>query len=183
MTYHKRDLLTSQSQQKSIFNECNKHSYPIRLSQSQSFRIECKAEERHFLQRQKLHQINSAIKPIQYTMNESNRPVQFRSEIVVHNHPETDLRIKRLRVNFYCHEEPTTNNLGHHSTTRSHSLNIPRRTASVRQNNENLPRINQLSTSQNLLHRWIDDICANEKLMINDNIVFFIKNGEFFARI
>ena len=39
------------------------------------------------------------------------------------------------------------------------------------------------SKPKELLHKWIDDLCANKQLINSDNIVFFIKNGEFFARI
>lgn len=196
MTYHERELLVSQSSQpyshKRTYNNSNHRWYPSRLSPSQSLRIECKAEERHFIGNISPYTINSSLKPIRYTMNDQIKPAKFRSEIIVHNNPETDLHINRLRVNFHYHDETPGNAILNHRTsplpsTRSQSLHVPRSSSSQNQNRGNHSRRRTqpaiLSESQILLHRWIDDICANEQLMTNDDIVFFIKNGEFFARI
>ncbi len=193
MTYHERELLVSRSSQKRTFNNSNNHRYPSRFSPSQILRVECKAEERHFLGNISSHTINSSHKPIRYTMNEQIQPIQFRSEIIVHNNPEADLHIKRLRVNFQYHDDtPTDALLNHHSSplssTRSQSLHMPRPSFPTQQQQKgnNIKRKYRPATvpqPQALLHQWIDDICANEKLMENDDIVFFIKNGEFFARI
>ena len=182
MTYHEQELLVSQSPQKRTFNESNKYLFPTRLSSSQSLRIECKAEERYFIDQTSPYKINSPLKPIQYTMTEENQPLKFRSEIIVHNDPEINLHIKRFRVNFYYPDDLSENI----TTTRSQSLHIPNASVSQKQKENNSKRRYQpaiLSPPQTVLHQWIDDICANEQLMSNDDIVFFIKNGEFFARI
>jgi hypothetical protein len=198
MTYHGRELLVSQSPQYSqrrAFNNGNNRWFPSRLSPTQSLRIECKAEERHFISDYSSPKANFSVKPIRYTMNDQFKPVKFRSEIIVHNNPETDLHIKRLRVAFHYHDDSPANALLMHrssspppsSSIRSRSLNIPRSSLEQQQQKDNNAkqrfRHGSSSQSQTVLHQWIDDICANEQLMANDDIVFFIKNGEFFARI
>jgi len=198
MTYHDRELLVSRYSrpysQKRTFNNRNNRWYPSRLSPLQSFHIECKAEERHFISNISPYTIDSSLKPIRYTMSDQLKPIQFRSEIIVHNDPETDLHIKRLRVNFHYHDDTPANAILNDrssplSTTRSQSLHSPRPSLPQQQqqqkdnNSKRKFRPAERSQSQILLHKWIDDICANENLMTNDDIVFFIKNGEFFARI
>lgn len=197
MTYHGRELLVSKSSQpyshKRTYNNSNNRWYPSRLSPSQSLRVECKAEERHFIGNISPYTINSSLKPIRFTMNDQIKPTKFRSEIIVHNNPEADLHINRLRVDFHYHDDTPANAILNHrasplTSTRSQSLHIPKPSSSQQQpyRDNNFRRKNRpsiLSESQILLHQWIDDICANEQLMTNDNIVFFIKNGEFFARI
>jgi hypothetical protein len=196
MTYHQRELLVSRSSQsqqphlqKRIF--FNNTKPPSRLLPPQSLRVECKSEERHFITDISPCTIDLSLKPIRFRMNEQHKPVQFRSEIIVHNNPETDLHIRRLHVAFHYHDDlPGDAMSGHHAPAeRSHSLHLPNYSPSKRQQElkvNNTKRRTQpvaSSQSQALLHRWIDDICMNEKLMDNDDIVFFIKNGEFFARI
>jgi hypothetical protein len=201
MTYHERELLVSRSSQpysqKRTYSNSNNRWYPSRLSPSQTaLRIECTTEERHLIGNTSRYPINSSLKPIRYTMVDQIKPVQFRSEIVVHNNPEIDLHIKRLRVNFHYHDDTPTNALlNHHSSfllpsTDRQSLHVPKPLLSDQQQQQQRDNYSRrkfrpavLSESQSLLHQWIDDICANEQLMANDDIVFFIKNGEFFARI
>ncbi|CAF0895850.1 unnamed protein product [Adineta ricciae] len=203
MTYHERDLLDSRTSthhqqsplQRRTGNQSHNQWYSSRLSPSQSLRIECKAEERHFLtDSSPLHTFNSSLQPIRYTMTEQYKPVQFRSQIIVHNNPDTDVFVERLQVAFYQPDELPK----HHSSSppsRSQSLNAPRPSISQRRpyhqlqhseqghDSRRTQQTNALPEPQALLHQWIDDICANEHLMSNDDIVFFIKNGEFFARI
>jgi hypothetical protein len=196
MTYHEQELLVSRSSQphsqKRTFNNRNHQWSHSRLSPLQSFRIECKAEERHFIGNISPHTIDSPLKPIRYTMSDQIKPIKFRSEIIVHNNPETDLHIQRLHVDFHYHDDTPANALLHHRSSpvtskRSRSVHSPRTSLPNQQQKDNYskgtlrPRIT--SRSQTLLHQWIDDICSNEQLMQNDDIVFFIKNGEFFARI
>ncbi|UJR28566.1 hypothetical protein I4U23_009799 [Adineta vaga] len=200
MTYRERDLVDSQSsthhQQSPLKNRTGNQShnrwYSSGLLPSRSFRIECKAEERHFLtdSSSSSYKLNSSLQPIRYTMTEQFKPVQFRSQIIVHNNPETNLFIEKLRIAFGDSDDLSK----HHRSsppTRSQSLHIPKSSISQQrpyhQERENhsrtAHRTNAPSDSQALLHQWIDDICANQQLMSNDDIVFFIKNGEFFARI
>jgi hypothetical protein len=207
MAYHERELLVSRSpvqrqrqQQQTraqrTFNNHNIRSFPSRLSASQSLRVECKTDEQHFINHHRLpsSQITSPVKPIRFTMDDRVSPVHFRSQIIVHNHPDTDVHIKSLRVAFHCYDEsPNDALLNRHSapSARSRSPYLPdssSQTHAQRQTTSDLITAGQSagssqSHSQALLHRWIDDICANEQLMANDDIVFFIKNGEFFARI
>jgi hypothetical protein len=172
MTYRDEELLISrppQSQQK------RSRHFP-----SQSIRIECQAEERHFINSPSF-KLNTSLKPIRFTMNDQVKPGRFRSEIIVHNNPNIDFYIKRLRVAFNGHDYVSKNQ----PSSRSHSLHGPSQGKEKKQDSSkkfrsaSLPR----SPSQALLHQWIDDICSNEKLMADDDIVFFLKNGEFLARI
>jgi hypothetical protein len=113
-----------------------------------------------------------------------NEPIKFRSEIIVHNNPDVDLHIQKLRVDFRYHDDTPVNAIvDHHSSPRSRSINIPKSSNSHEQRDKRKFHPTTSSPPQILLHQWIDDICANEQLMSNDDIVFFIKNGEFFARI
>ena len=235
MTYHERDHHTSQfplyhhphrSQQQQqqqpqlhrvlpkIFNNRNNRSFPPRHSPPQVFRVECKAEERHFIRDSSQTRIRSPLQPIRVTMNDQYKPIQFRSEIIVHNNPETDVHIKSLRVAFHYHDETPAEALAMHQPDSVSPSPTPRPTSTrtkkpspppsppppvrptapttittttdenrtVRNLEPALSGVFQPS-SQALLHQWIDDICANEALMANDDIVFFIKHGEFFARI
>jgi len=184
MTYHERDLPVSRSLQKRTFNNSNNRWYSSHLSPSQTLRIECKAEERHYLDNIFPHKIDSSLKPIRYKMNDPIKPIKFRSEIIVHDNPDVDLHIQRLRVDFRYHDDTPVNAIvNHHSSSRSQSVHIPKSSISHEQKDKRRFRPAILSQPQVLLHQWIDDICANEQLMSNDDIVFFIKNGEFFARI
>lgn len=185
MTYHERELLVSRSPQKRTFNNSNHHrQYLSRLSTTPFIRIEFHVDEQHFLpSNNSSHQIDSSFKSIHSNMNEELEPIRFRSEIIVHSNPDTDLHIKRLRVNFRVHDDApiqTDVDRYYHS-----SVHIPRTSYVDEQQESHSKRSfhSGLSPSQVRLHRWIDDICANEKLMASDDIVFFIKNGEFFARI
>ncbi|CAF0932949.1 unnamed protein product [Adineta steineri] len=154
-----------------------------RKSPSQPIRIECRAEERHFINSTPL-KISGSSKPIRYTTNDSNEPGQYRSEIVVHNNPAVNLYIKKLRVGFHTHDDLALNNTrSPRPATRHHSINglsdENQRQKSGKYRSISLPR----SNSQAMLHQWIDDICSHEKLLANDDICFFLKNGEFLARI
>lgn len=200
MTYEeKKPIVPQSSQEQQLYGQKRLYSNrdnlwypPSHLSPSQSLRIVCKAEERHFITNTLPNcNIDSSLKPICITMNDQFQPIQFRSEIILHNNPETDLRIQRLRVAFnYKDDSPATALIDHHP--KSWQQSSPRTNSSDRRESS-LPQRQQQSTnndsrrrsstSKNLLHQWIDDICANEDLMSNDDIVFFIKNGEFFARI
>jgi hypothetical protein len=114
-------------------------------------------------------------------MNDPIKPIKLRSEIIVHNNPDINLHIQKLRVDFRYHDDTPFNAIvdQHHSPPpRSQSIHIPR--SSERDKRKYRPAI--LSQPQ-ILRKWIDDLCDNEQLMNNDDIVFFIKNGEFFARI
>ncbi|CAF2516278.1 unnamed protein product [Rotaria sp. Silwood2] len=206
MTYQEQEFFISESSQpqqpysqKRIFNNHNNRWYPSHLSSSKSLRIECKTEERHFLGNTcPYYNIDSSLKPIRCTMSDQLEPGQFRSEIIVHNNTDTDIHIKRLRVAFRYHDDPpenaTLNNPATsltESSIRSRSVDMPRSSISQTQqqqqqqkDNDSKRKFQSATSSQSkLLHQWIDDICSNEKLMATDNIVFFIKNGEFFARI
>ncbi|CAF3479225.1 unnamed protein product [Rotaria sp. Silwood1] len=208
MTYQNQEYLVLQSSQpqqsyseRRIFDNHNNRWYPSHLPSAQSLHIECKAEERHFIgDTSPYYNIDSSLKPIRFTMSDQLEPVQFRSEIIVHNNTDTDLHIKRLRVAFHYHDDtPTNAQLNNRaisateSTRRSHSVDTPRSSLPQRQqqeqqqqqkDNDSRRKFQSATSSQSkLLHRWIDDICSNDELMNNDDIVFFIKNGEFFARI
>lgn len=192
MTYHERELLVSRSPQNRTFNHHNHRWYSSRLSSSPSLRIQCQADERHFLNYTTApHYINSSFQSIRFAMNEQTEPLRFRSEIVVHSHPDVDLHIKRLRVNFHYPDDVPINAIVDHrpstlpEDTRHQSKHLPRSTFLDKQRESRSRRKSrpESSQSQAILHRWIDDLCANEQLMANDDIVFFIKNGEFFARI
>lgn len=136
-------------------------------------RIDCQTEERQFVN-DPSRRIYTSGNPIRLTMNEHVKPSKYRSEIVVQNNPNLDLYVKRLRVAFQTHDDPRMNT---RTSPRSRSLNIRREEKS--RSTTSFPR----SNSQALLHQWIDDICSNEKLMADEEICFFIKNGEFLARI
>ncbi|CAF1141073.1 unnamed protein product [Rotaria sordida] len=208
MTYQEREFLVSESSQpqqsysqRRIFNKRNNIWYPSsRLSSSKPFRIECKAEERHFIgDTPSYYNIDSSLKPIRFTMNDQLEPAQFRSEIIVHNDAETDLHVKRLRVAFHFYDDSPTNAMlksratpPPESSIRSRSLDRPRSSVPQQQqqqqqqqkDNDSKRKFQSTTSSEfKFLHKWIDDICSNESLMTNDDIVFFIKNGEFFARI
>ncbi len=150
-------------------------SYPRRSGRPESIHIECQAEERHFINNPP-SKINASIKPIRFNMNEQVKPGKYRSEILVQNNPDMDLYIKRLRVAFHAYDGSSKTG---RSSSRSHSLNARSHEKSSKPRSGSLPR----SNSQAILHQWIDDICSNEKLMADDDICFFIKNGEFLARI
>lgn len=148
---------------------------PTRLVSPRSIRIECQAEERHFIDIPPT-KINASVKPIRFTVDENVKPGKFRSEIIVQNNPDIDVYIKRLRVAFHTHDDSSINPS---RSPRSQSLNVRPQEKPGKSRSASLPRTN----SQAVLHQWIDDICSNEKLMANDDICFFIKNGEFLARI
>lgn len=228
MTYHEHDPRTlqfplyhrlhpprqhqQQQQQYRVpaqtFNNINNRFFSPRHSPSQTLRIECKAEERHFIRDSSSSRIRAPLQPIRVTMNDQYKPVQFRSEIIVHNDPDIDVHIKSLRVAFHYHDETPTEAMAKHhyhsppnSPLHSQSTNrtkkmptppsqpptvVPKTTSNENRSIRNLDSAVTTAaplSSQALLHQWIDDICANEELMSNDDIVFFIKNGEFFARI
>lgn len=169
MTVSEEELLISRPPQ------YQPRKIPSRHAPSQSILIECQAEERHFIDSPPT-KINTSGKPIRFTMDEQVKPGKYRSEIIVHNNPEVDLYIKRLRVAFNPHDgSPKTAR----SSARSHSLNPPSQHKQGKSRSVSLPR----SNSTAVLHQWIDDICSNEKLMSDDDICFFIRNGEFLARI
>ena len=153
---------------------------PTRLPPPKTIRIECQAEERHFINSSPL-KINGSSKPFRFTMDNQIKPGQYRSEIVVQNNPDVDLYIKRLRVAFHAHDDLSinTNSKNQRTSSRSHSLHGPYQQKQGKYRSVSLPR----SNSQAILHQWIDDICSNEKLMADDDICFYIKNGEFLARI
>lgn len=138
--------------------------------------IECRAEERHFVPSTPL-KISGSSRPIRLTTSDSSAPGQYRSEIVIHSDPGTDFYIKKLRVAYH---PPTVAR----SSSRSHSAHAPsegkpRRQPSGKPRAVSFPR----SHSQAVLHQWIDDLCADERLLSNDDMCFFLKNGEFLARI
>lgn len=147
-----------------------------RVVQPRTIRIECQAEERHFLN-DPSKKISTTIKPIRFTVDEHVKPGKYRSEILVQNNPDLDLYVKRLRIAFQTPDETRTTA---RTSPRSRSLN-----ARIEENKSSKSRPVSLprSTSQAILHQWIDDICSNAKLMADDEICFFIKNGEFLARI
>jgi hypothetical protein len=146
-----------------------------RSRRPQSIHIECQAEERHFINNPPT-KINATVKPIRLTMDDQVKPGKYRSEIVVQSNPDMELYIKRLRVAFQAHDDSSKTA---RPSSRSHSLNARSQEKSGKTRSGSLPR----SNSQAILHQWIDDICSNEKLMADDDICFFIKNGEFLARI
>jgi hypothetical protein len=169
MTVADEELLISQAP------EFQQKKSPSHLPQPQSIRIECQAEERHFIGCPPT-KINVSIKPIRFTMDEKVKPGNYRSEIIVQNNPDINLYIKRLRVAFQAHDDSSK---PARTSSRSHSLNVRSQQKQGKPRSISLPR----SNSQAILHQWIDDICSNEKLMADDDICFFIKNGEFLARI
>ncbi|CAF1250193.1 unnamed protein product [Adineta steineri] len=202
MTYCERDSVVSRSPQhqqpylqKRTVNNTNNHWLSSRLSPSQSVRIECKAEEQYFIGDTPSYRIHSSLNPIHLTMNDQYKPIQFRSQIILHNDPQTDVRIDKFSVAFHCPDDPSTNTISRHHrstpATRSQSLHASKSSLPQRhqlKDNDSRRKLEHSSSSsslrsQALLHQWIDDICANTQLMSNDDIVFFIKNGEFFARI
>lgn len=179
-------------------NLSNIHSY----SSNRSLRVECTAEERHFKENpsnffKKNHREISAS-----NMDDDNRFGQFRSEIIVHSDPDSDVHIKRLRIALHYHTDSPTDALATYqekpllvsnrhtppSVATPPNESFRQRTPSPKfETNPNRTSQSFITLNNNkpqaLLHKWIDDICANEELMSNDDIVFFIKNGEFFARI
>lgn len=206
MTYHDQEFLVSQTSEAvshdskgRTFNNRNKNWYSSHHSPPESLRVECKAEERHFISDiAPYYNIDSYLKPIHFTMNDQSKPIQFRSEIIVHNDCDVDLNIKRLHVSFYCYDDiPPTNALFNQGTTPSnlpltheYSVQLPRFSKTQihqEQNKVNDSRQQFQSTksypSNQLLHQWIDEICNHGQLLNSDNIVFLIKSGEFFARI
>jgi hypothetical protein len=187
MTYRDEELLVSRPPLSQERRPYEKRGLPSRSSSSPYIRIECQAEERHFVDSTPFR-MNSLSKPIRFTTHETLQPEQFRSEIVVHSNPATDFYIKRLRVAFHDHPAPSihgSKTLRSSSSPRSHlSQEHPQDQRKANEStrkfrSRSLPR----SNSQAMLHRWIDDICSNEQLMGDDDIVFFLKNGEFLARI
>ena len=146
-----------------------------RTGRPQPIHIECQAEERHFINNAPT-KITTTVKPIRLTMDDQVKPGKYRSEILVQSNPDMDLYIKRLRVAFQAHDDSSKTA---RPSSRSHSLNARSHEKSGKHRSGSLPRTN----SQAILHQWIDDICSNEKLMADDDICFFIKNGEFLARI
>jgi len=174
MTIPDEELLISRPPQ------AQQRKSPSRLASPRPILIECQAEERHFIDSIPL-KINGTSKPIRFTANNEVEPGQYRSEIIVHNNPDIDFYIKKLRVAFHTQDDSSINpRKTQRSSSRSHSLHV---SSQEKQHGKHrsisLPR----SNSQAVLHQWIDDICSNEKLMANDDICFFIKNGEFLARI
>jgi hypothetical protein len=174
MTISDEELLISRPPQ------CQQKRSPPSRAPPKSIRIECQAEERHFINSPPL-KISASIKPIRFTMDNQVKPGQYRSEIVVQNNPDVDLYIKRLRIAFHAHDDLSinTNARTPRTSSRSHSLHVPSQQKQGKYRSVSLPR----SNSQAVLHQWIDDICSNEKLMGDEDICFFIKNGEFLARI
>ncbi|CAF1657638.1 unnamed protein product, partial [Didymodactylos carnosus] len=71
----------------------------------QYLRIECKAEEKHLTSNilSNPFTLNSFIEPIKFTLYDQDqlKPIHYKSEIVLHNNPDTNLRIKVLRVAFH----------------------------------------------------------------------------------
>ncbi|CAF3194385.1 unnamed protein product [Rotaria socialis] len=203
MTYQVQEFFVSQNSEaqppnskKRIVNNRNKCWYPSCPSPSESLLIECKVEERHFIgDTSPYDNIDSYSKPIRFTMNDQLQPAQFRSEVILHNNPETDLQIKRLFVNFHFHDDTPENALRNESPTsftvpslHRRSLDIPKNSIKQnlkqkKQNDSQKPQSTTSSHFNEFLHQWVDDLCANKHLMKSDDIVFFIKNGEFFARI
>ncbi|CAF1023566.1 unnamed protein product [Adineta ricciae] len=155
-----------------------------RLPAPQPIRIECQAEQRHFIHTIPV-KINGQTKPIRFTVNDTTKPGQYRSEIIVHTNPDTDFYIKKLRIAYHSRDDlAVTPPKTPRSSSRSHSVHAPsherqRSQPSGKSRSVSFPR----SNSQSILHQWIDDICSDEKLLSNDNICFFLKNGEFLARI
>ena len=176
MTIFDKELLASrrpQFQQRKF-----SHSVP-----SQSIHIECLAEQQYFLHSSPL-KINLSSKPIHLTMNDEVKPGQYRSEIIVHNKPNMDLYIKRLHMGYDIHDHLSTDNIENQrlSPRRSSlygSLKQKQCQYDDKYRSISLPR----SDFHTALHQWIDNICSNEKLMTDDDICFFIKKGEFLARI
>jgi hypothetical protein len=192
---YKEDLLISRPPLSYQRRSPDKYGETSRATSSTPYvRIECQAEERHFTDSSP-YRMSSSLKPIDSTINGQIRPGLFRSEIIVHNNPNVDMYIKRLRVGFHEPSDPSVNTVKHvrsssSTSARSHSLKSPsqrqqheysNRTGNTKRKirSASLPR----SNSQAILHQWIDDICSNERLLADDDIVFFLKNGEFLARI
>lgn len=190
MTYQEEEILISRPPLSQQRRSPDRQRLPSRSSSSTPYlRIECQAEERHFIDSSPF-QMNSSTKAARFTTDQQIRPGRFRSEIVVQSDPNVDFHIKRLRVAF---NDPSdfSSITNHSKASRSHSVNNSgsRQTTTEQSGKDkqskrkyrssSLPRHN----SHAILHQWIDDICSNEKLMVNDDIVFFLKNGEFLARI
>jgi hypothetical protein len=163
---------------------------------SQTARLEFKTDENPSIAYSSSHRIQSALKPARLTMNNQLPSVPFRSEIVVHNNSGSDVRIKSLSVAFHFHDDSPTDAMFIHrapSSMHRQSLNIPRKSSlsmhkqqmssSSNRNLSSTVTTREQSLPPTTLHQWIDDICSHQQLLTNDDIVFFIKNGEFFARI
>ena len=181
MTYPGEELLVSE--QRRSMDERNSPSHPSSLYRP-SIRIQCQAEERHFTDSSPF-QINTSIKPVRLSNLDSIGSDRFRSEIVIHSNPKMNFYIKRLRVGFHDNLDSAT-----HPPKPPRSVSSPRNHSSAHSMGKekdtkrkfrsvSLPR----SNSQVILHQWIDDLCAHERLMLDEDIVFFLKNGEFLARI
>ncbi|CAF3339489.1 unnamed protein product [Rotaria socialis] len=156
----------------------------LRPAPPRPIHIECHAEERYFVNASPL-KINGSVKPIRFTTDNQVKPEQYRSEIVVHSNPDVDLYIKRLRVAFDAHDDSSRCiSKNERPSARSQSVNSSsqekQRQQQGKYRSSSLP---PRSDSQTILHQWIDDICSNENLMNDDDICFFLKNGEFLARI
>ncbi|CAF0882129.1 unnamed protein product [Rotaria sp. Silwood1] len=178
MTVSDEELLISRPPQ------YQQRKYSSRPVQPQSIQIECQAEERHFIHSSPM-KISGSLKPIHFTMNNQTKPGKYRSEIVVHNNPDVDLYIKRLHVAFDAYNDLSMyTSKNERSSSRSHSTYD----SSQQKQREQQGKCRSISlpprsNSHAILHQWIDDICSNENLMADDDICFFLKNGEFLARI
>lgn len=178
MTLSDEELLISQPPP-----QFQQEKLPVRIASSQPIHIQCQAEERHFVNSLPM-KVTGSLKPIRFASDTQARPGQYRSEIVVHNNPAMDLYIKRLRVAFNTYGDSAMNvSKNERSPGRSRSAHAASQKSQRQQQGKyrsiSVPRPN----SQAILHQWIDDICSNEKLMTDDDICFFLKNGEFLARI
>lgn len=179
MTYRADDLTLNQHRKSSNQYWSPSQSSSLTLNRP-SIRIECQAEERRFVDSSRFEH-HSTLKPFRLSAEEPNRNGRFRTEIVIHSNPKTDLYIKRLRLGFNDRLDPSSQPAKpprSASSPRSQTLRIPNQ-SKRKFRSTSLSR----SHSQTILHQWIDDICANENLMVDEDIVFFLKNGEFLARI
>ncbi|CAF0943405.1 unnamed protein product [Rotaria sordida] len=178
MTISNEELLISRPPQ------YQQRKYPTNSTQPQSIQIECQAEERHFINDSPT-KISGSLKPIHFTMNKQIKPGKYRSEIVVHNNPNVDLYIKRLHVAFDAYDDLSMYNSKHERpSSRSHTIyDSSKQKHHQQQGKYRSYSLPPRSNTKALLHQWIDDICSNEKLMADDDICFFLKNGEFLARI
>lgn len=155
-----------------------------RVTPPQTIHIECHAEERHIPDSYPAN-IQTKFKPMNCTADNGANRGKYRSEIVVHKNPDTDLYIKRLRVAFGAYDDASMRNLKpERSSIRSQSVNSSSQ-GKQRQQQEKYRSISvpRKTDSHAALHQWIDDICLNEQLMNDDDICFYLKNGEFLARI
>ncbi|CAF0806447.1 unnamed protein product [Didymodactylos carnosus] len=196
MTYHNVFHGNSPIADRPLNNKVKKSSDNHLLSRSpfsppQYLRIECTAEEKHLTSNilSTPFTLNSLIQPIKFTLYDKLKPINYKSEIVIHNNPETNLHIKVLRVAFpnggrsqsvnrssYCYREQSSLN----DLSSSKMLQDDKKTTKRR--SLVLPWSSR-SRSEVTLHQWIDNISNNEALMYDDDIVFFLKSGEFYVRI